>query len=359
MDNRDMPELRLAKVLQRQKEEVKSYVALARAIAEANQGPKKVSVDRRKLKRIVERQNVSLSVRELIALDAYLTPLGEGLADNPLLEKPWILQGLVDSREVVLLLGSYPRPKPQRNDLSRWDVQALARLHSEIEKLRPGTQVTFDDVLFDAAVKPEVDPKPLSLPYLKDNGPSVCCIGSPRSCWAAELMLASMFQIEPFRTEAASELPFHFIWSPKVFKFYPSSFALDVREVRRFVGSLAKEIVKERAWAIRAEQTLFPHPRHHQKEWKEYGVVVAQRRGGRVWVVVAGLSGPATYASAVAIAEQKTGTLPELRGREALSPVLWTVVEATVRHGRRSPGDDREVVECRAVLSQTFVGSRS
>jgi hypothetical protein len=87
-DRRDSPALRIAKVLRDQKEVVKSYSALERAIAEANgrtSGPP--PVDRRKLRRIADGKDVSLTLIELRALDAFLTPLGEGLADKPLLER--------------------------------------------------------------------------------------------------------------------------------------------------------------------------------------------------------------------------------------------------------------------------------
>ena len=90
-DNRDKPVFRMARVLKRHKQELKGYSRLANAIREANRGSSKNPVDRRKLKRIVDHQDVSLSTRELIALDTYLTRFGEGFAYKPLLEKRSIL----------------------------------------------------------------------------------------------------------------------------------------------------------------------------------------------------------------------------------------------------------------------------
>ncbi len=354
-DNRDKPVFRMARVLKRHKQELKGYSRLANAIREANRGSSKNPVDRRKLKRIVDHQDVSLSTRELIALDTYLTPFGEGFADKPLLEKRSILGGLVEKGDVTLLLGSFPRADAPRNELSRWDVQSLGRLLGEIGNLRPGIHVTVDDVLFDDSVKPQSDPNALSLPYLKDSGPSVSCLGSPRSSWASELMLAAMFKVTPFRKSSSETLPFHFVWSPDVRKFYPSAFAVGANDIKGLNGKLAKEISEERAWALRVGDTVYEVRRKRRKDWKVYGVVAAQRRaGGRVWLVVAGLSGPATFASALALAAHKTGTLPEPDTNDGHSQVLWALVEATVHHGARKHGDRREVSGERVLMTQTF-----
>ena len=182
----------------------------------------------------------------------------------------------------------------------------------------------------------------------------MCCIGSPRSCPAAELMLASMFKVKPFR-KPTSSLPFHFIWSPKTLKFHTSAFALDAEDIEAENHKLAKEILEEKAWALKVADILYEVHRVGRKEWSVYGVVAAQRRaGGRVWVVVAGLSGPATYASALAVASQKTGSLPEIPEHGGRSEVLWALVEATVRQGPETYGDNREVVGVEVLETRTF-----
>ncbi len=68
-------------------------------------------------------------------------------------------------------------------------------------------------------------------------------------------------------------------------------------------------------------------------------MVAAQRRAsGQVWVVVSGLSGPATYGSAIALASQHTGTMPAppASGSYSRLAVLWALVETTVRLGSRA-----------------------
>ena len=140
--------------------------------------------------------------------------------------------------------------------------------------------MTVDDVLFDDSVKPQSDPNALSLPYLKDSGPSVACLGSPRSSWASELMLAAMFKVTPFRKSSSETLPFHFVWSPDVRKFYPSAFAVGANDIKGLNGKLAKEISEERAWALRVGDTVYEVRRKQRKDWKVYGVVAAQRRAG-------------------------------------------------------------------------------
>ena len=84
------PKLRMAKVLGDQKKKSGSFVKLEEDIQRASE----IKVDRRKLKKIVAGDNVSLSLKELVGLDAYLSRLGQGLAETPLFEVPQILRGL-------------------------------------------------------------------------------------------------------------------------------------------------------------------------------------------------------------------------------------------------------------------------
>ena len=123
----DSPIFRLSSMLWERKEEAKSYKALAEAINEANGNPTPFVIDRRKLARIVEgKLDVSLSVRELIALDRYLERFNLSLAQHPILEKPSILETLTKGERIAFLLGA--RPREDRVDLSNWDVEAMAEI---------------------------------------------------------------------------------------------------------------------------------------------------------------------------------------------------------------------------------------
>ncbi len=345
--------LRFAKVLEKKKDELGSFVALAREIEKSgNQNYPRL--DRRKLTRIVSGEDVSLSVSELMALDSYLAPLGEGLAEKPLFEEPWLMSGLLEKDSVLMLLGSYPRSKDRRNDLSRWDVWAMAKLIRGIEKMKPTTRIHIDDVL-NKEKTPVGELKESLTPVLKRNA-SICCIGSPRACLAAELMLAEMFEVEPFVKPKALSSPFYLIWSRQHCS-YESALAFKAEDLRTTHREMARELAKDGKRALKVGKAFYisGHREEEEEEWKEYGVAVGQRRAdGHVWLVVMGLSGPATYAAAAAVASQRTGTLPEPSQKGVNSRIRWALVEATVVDTGSGPGDTREVVDTRVLDTFLF-----
>jgi hypothetical protein len=79
--------------------------------------------------------------------------------------------------------------------------------------------------------------------------------------------------------------------------------------------------------------------------WSDCAVIAAQRRRtGQVWVVLCGLSGPATYGAARAL-KSIAAALP--RGdMSSHSPVLWAVVEVGLER-TQVQGDNRRVVSQR------------
>jgi hypothetical protein len=345
------PVLRFAKVLAEKKDQLGSFVALAREI-EKSSSPNYPGIDRRKLTRIVAGDDVSLSISELMALDSYLAPLGEGLAEKPLFEEPWLLSGLLEKDSVLMLLGSYPRSKDRRNDLSRWDVWAMAKLIRGIEKMRPTSRIHIDDVL-NKEKTPVGELKESIMPLLTGRE-SVCCIGSPRACLAAELMLAEMFEVDPFVKPKTLSSPFYLIWSHQHCS-YESALAFKAEDLRTTNRKMALEIDKDSKRALKVGKTFYiSGHREDEQEWKEYGVAVGQRRAnGHVWLVVMGLSGPATYATAAAVGSQMTGTLPEPSKKGTNAPIRWALVEATVVDTGVGPGDTREVVNMRVL--ETFL----
>lgn len=316
-----------------------SFLGLEKRIKSANRDGK--TIDRRKLRRLVAgAEDVSLTVAELMALDAFLTPLGAGLADKPIFAKPTPLRSIAEKGRVTIAIGAYPCEHEERNALNRWDVRAMAVLLQAIEKSRPGTPVGVEDMRFTAGL-----PKPP--PFLDEAGPSVCCIGSPRSCYAAEFMLARMLGVTEFSGAAVDDVPFRFIWSPKATRPHPSAFRVEAEQISALDTQLAADILADRAWgALEVRHTLYPVRRRNKKGsiWTAHGIVLSQTRpGGQAWMVIAGLSGPATFACAAIVAADRAGAVPTLQTGQG--SVRWDVVQCIVQ----GDGDQQEVISPRVI----------
>jgi hypothetical protein len=326
--------------------EYHSYLALEKKIANANQDGK--TIDRRKLRRLVAgAENVSLTVEELKALDAFFTPLGEGLADKPIFAKPAPLRSIAEKGRVTIAIGAYPCKPEERNELNRWDVRAMAVVLQAIEKSRPGTPVGVEDMRF-------TDGLPRPPPFLDEEGPSVCCIGSPRSCYAAEFMLARMLGVTEFSEASVDHVPFRFIWSPKATRPYPSAFRAEAEQICALDNQLAADIKADRAWgALEIRDMLYPVRRQNKKGriWTAHGIVLSQTRpGGQAWMVIAGMSGPATFACAAIVAADRAGAVPTLQTGQG--SIRWDVVECTVQ----GDGDQQDVTSQRVVNCGWFSG---
>ena len=329
------PKLRMAGVLAYQKKKLGSFVKLEGDIFAASE----IKVDRRKLKKIVDGGNVSLGLQELVGLDAYLSRLGEGLAETPLLEVPQILRGFVDRGSVLFFLGSFPGSESQRADLSLWDVRAMMAIQEGINDTRPETRVDMKDVEFSPEL-PNPNPR-ISRPELFDEKRAVCCLGSPRACWAAELMLAEMFGVPAFALPNPA-LPLHFVWAKKLQNARrASTFTLPYPELAKVDPQFSS--ADERALII--DGRPYVNRRMKGKLWREYGVIVAQRREtGQAFVVMAGLSAAATYATALSFLNQRTGTLPMARDK-GHGPIRLALIEAVVRDPPVRAKSDMRTVE--------------
>ena len=344
------PTLRIAPILGEHKEKLGSFTKLAAAITKASE----LKVDRRKLQKIVTGdERVGITVKDFVAIDTYLAPFGHGLTDKPLFDSPWILNGLVDHGSVLMLLGSLYEENERRANLRRWDLKAVAKLTRQIHGAGPGTGIMVDDVVFTDEL-PSRDVA-TSLPELLDPSTSVCIIGSPRACWAAELALAEMFGVESF-SDPDPRLPFHFVWSKDLMhESKRSTFALDLSALEEAHPD-AVEVFNAgdtRGLIVGDELYLSRRP-EGSVTWKEYGVVVSQRRAtGQVVAVLAGLSGPGTIAAAEALVSHRTGTLPRAPDGGGHGKVRWALVEATVedRGGRH---DSRAVDSTRVIDTFLF-----
>jgi hypothetical protein len=346
-----MKPLRLTTVIEREKQQVGNYNALARRINELN-AEKKIdaSISRKTLEKIVEKPaKVNLTWRNLVALDTYLSPMGEGLDDQPVLEKLGILHCVANPKnKVSFLVGAKPRPRARRCDLSPWDMRSTAIIVQGFSVFNPHVQHEIVDVLLGTHRDESRLINQPWFPLLDDANHTLISIGSPLACLSSEVMLARMFCVKPFEPPASLEdkAPFCFIWPPKRCRNLRSRFALPGKAIPPNRPALRKAVLKNRAAAFHCQGQLFKVPVEGTR-WEMYAIIAAQRRRlGQVWVVISGQSGPATYAAATKLKEI-TNSLPWTAGEDG--PVLWAVVEASIRAIRQGypRGDDRDVLDAR------------
>jgi hypothetical protein len=336
-DKPETPTLRMARVLHELALELHGFSELARSIKAANNNHPKRRVERRKLARIAAGEDVSLTLDELRALDTYLTPLGEGLADRPLFDKPNPILALAGTGAVTLVLGAYPRDQERRIDLSWWDVRSMTHLLRAIALRRPGTDVEIQDLLVE-----EDQPVPF---YLQDPRRSVCAIGSPRASFATEYMLAEMFEVRPFDDRHFDRVKIHFLWPWWIKPFCSSAFSPDPESLARFNPDLWNDL----GGANRDQPVLEVNGKRYEDTspknegeppGQSFGMVITQQQAdGGVWMVLAGLTGPATYACATAVTSGVAGTVLESGDRP--SPVRWDLVSTVVERNPVPHGDPR------------------
>lgn len=373
MSERLLPALRLARVLRRRADAEGSFNKLARKITEAScpragaggsdppvERRGKDCVDRRKLKRLVEGENVVLSIAELRALDAYLERYNEGLAHRPLFERPSLLEALAAGGEVAFLLGCRPRrggggpgasaapaAYGDAEEISKWDVHSMTDVQAGLLQVAPAVRMDLLDVRREP--EPSVARQSIHEPWgaaLSGEGPSLVALGSPRTCPAVEHLLARMFGVEAYRGGSAgrSGLPFGFVYPPDLEGSAASSFSCELEAVREQDAELAGQIARGEAAALRLGsrfvRSLVPggappssgaHGANGSagSEGWTYAVVAAQRRRtGRVWMALAGLTDCGTLAAARLLPCLSAGRLHSDSGR--LSPVLWAGIRARV-----------------------------
>lgn len=351
------PTLYLSEVLREHLKRWKSYLGLEKVITEANAhlqeqgssgGKKKprLKVDRRKLGKIMRGENVSLTRDELVALDNYLTPFGQGLGEKPYFVKERILKSLGEYGVVTFLLGAMPDRERLTNDMSEWDVKAMTEILRGMYIFRESVHFDIESVLFSDSKEHTPGETDQWHAVFREDGPSVCAIGSPRACHGTEFMLAKMFGVEAFRP-ATKPLPFQFIWQRgKRDSNFHSAFALTEKQIEKFSPRTRKEILESGNSALKLHDMDEPliALRRGEYRWKDYGVVAAQRlSGGQVWLAVAGLSGTTTYATAVAIRTTLEATVPQAQQGNP-SPVLWAVVESEIKEQVGGGGGEKRSV---------------
>jgi len=336
------PTFRLAEVLRRRRDAEGGYKQLARAITEANpadsaRGGRDV-IDRRKLKKLVETPaQATLSLGEMIALDHYLRPFDEGLSRRPILASPNLLETLAGSGDVTFLLGS--KLRDERLEISHWDVKSLAEILRGINSFSPAMRCDIEEVRRGDTTKQarELVGEAGWMRLLDDDGPSLVCLGSPRACHAAEIMLARMTGFDPFvETPLLGDgrPPFHFIWRAMKFQ---SAFAVAPDTLASIAAGAARAVRKKDMYAALVfRPATAKEPVVHEASYERigqsrtFGVVAAQRRSsGRIWIVIAGLSGAATYGGALLV-DSIGSSLPARdpdRESELLCVATRTIVE--------------------------------
>jgi hypothetical protein len=363
------PLLRIGRVLEVRRLAEGGYKALAEKITEADcraRGTRKAGpevIDRRKLKAIIDQEpGVSLSFRQLVALDHYLEQFGEGLARWPILLRPTLLSALGESPRITFFLGAkFEKARKNRishSYLSRWDVSALREVQRDLNRMGKGGRIDFTDILLEDSPKKAAESLRSGWTrLLGPSGPSLVCLGAPRANHAAELMLSQMFGFPPLARTPVDEAgpPFHFVRPRSAHLGVPSAFAAHEDDVAHLDEEIAGKVAAGEAWALRVGERL-----HAAEEGRAtittYGVIAAQRRPtGQIWIVLGGLSGPGTDAAARCL-EPLPISLPVPAGKGP-TPVLWSVVRAKVRSDKKR--GLRELVDARLLGGSHLYEPRS
>jgi len=320
---------------------------LAQLINEANREVgSNCCVNHRMLAKIRdEPQNVGITYDVLVAIHIYLVKNGKpGLQQLPILETRGVLEVLMHSSRVVFMLGARPRPE-ERTEISRWDARSLAELLTRASKLDIHREFDMEDVLRETPADPEAIRTKQWYRFLEDDQASVVSLGSPLAALSSEIMLAGMFGVKAFvppRVGMERQLPFFFVWLPKLARNFSSAFALTWRDLRTDFPELAMQVKSNKASAFILEGK--PHVvTARGTSWTTYGIIAAQRRAaGNVWAVVSGLAGPATHAAAMLVKDIAT-ELPWAKGQP--SKVLWVPVKAKIKADEPPPpsGDMRQI----------------
>ncbi len=332
---------RLRDYLIREESVLGSYLRLEQEIVKASGNDTRYRVDRRKLSDIVLGADVKLDFAELQALEVFFT--SRGLPN--LFAYSSVLDSLAERNNITFLIGA--KPREETTDMSRWDVRSLATLQRGIYSHHNPRKFNITDVLLrhqhdDSSSSDQYDEyeNPLSMIQeddwyremtRPDNHVSYVSIGSPRACLASEVMMSMMLRTEPFKPRRLGEtddVPVRFIWSDLVglestFAIIDTTTPTALRTLQpRTLGVIieGRPVYSSGAGGV----------------WNGYGLIAAQRRkSGEIWLVVAGLTGATTEATARFLEECECDVPQAVDGEH--SEVLLMVVEATIKSTNAPP----------------------
>ncbi|MFQ5492206.1 MAG: hypothetical protein ACE5GE_15940 [Phycisphaerae bacterium] len=343
-----MAKLQLARILQQLADAHGGHVALSNDIKSVDKrGPHPKTV-----RKICEGANYRLSEGNLQAIHRFLCRENQpGLDAVRIFEPEGLLWSLVEKEHVTFYLPPMVQPVPEgdggyREYLSSWDFRAFCSISDSINDLGAHVHVDFQS---EPPCPPDTPLGTIEWAKLLDaDDRAYCAVGSPLVSGLSGYMLGKMFNVDdPFSPASpmGPRLPFFFSWYPKDKASargpYPNAFALSPEYLATASEDLRQAIREKRAQAFCVDNEVLevwlerePHD--------QYGVVVAQRReGGAIWSVVAGLSGPSTFACAEALPQIKRA-LPDCREDE-VSEVLYAVVKSVVgKDAARQFGDTRK-----------------
>jgi hypothetical protein len=157
-----------------------------------------------------------------------------------------------------------------------------------------------------------------------------------------------MYDVPPFSPPSGSNLlPFRFFWQQES---RPSSFTVTENELKPYRDKLRKFLSEGKCSALlvrcedMVEECLVIDRHKRSRQWKTHGIIAAQRREhGQLWVVAAGLEGPASLGAAKELASLESVPAQEANG---LSKVMQYYVTHEVHNGDAPAGlkqDTREL----------------
>jgi hypothetical protein len=352
--------LQLTKVLQKFANQMGGPDKLARAIKLAHNG----GPDKRTLERFLAEETV-LGLDHLDSVHAFLRGHGLGLDTVRVFEPETLLQSLVESGRMTFYLAPIVQKVEEldgsyREYVSIWDFRAFCCIADAVNEQPTRVHIDFQT---EPPRPPEADLGKIDWgKLLEADGRTYCAVGSPLVSGLSSYMLGKMFSVtDPFSPppRGARPMPFYFSWyprdepPPRGRESYPSAFALTASELKLLLGeAVSDELIQG---IDRKHAQAFVHNGRALEVWldrtphNQYGVVVAQRREtGATWLVIAGLSGPGTYACAE-ILSQINLALPDCLDGEC-SPVVYAVVQSVVE-----TDPNKEFVDARQSRYPSFV----
>jgi len=329
-----MPNIRfrLAEILRKRYiKNGKSWDALARQIAKANKGSIGLKIDRRKLKRLCEGDNISLSIRELELLNWYLRKHNEGLDEKPIFSRDKdLIHSILESDNITIFVGARFHKEFLTEVVSRWDLRAIA-LFSKTELSH--SNINIQDVVIQSDSRSAYEGSEWSV-LLKSNEAKIT-IGSPLACPATEYALCAMVGEKPYNGSRSIEkklLPFYFIFPDAHYKDYPSTFFIGQDKGAHLTAEedihLFKSIDTGRRGLFVLGELFIS-----ERIGTGYSLLIAQRQraSNQVTVCLSGTYATCTLALSRLITQGEIKeTLPPITQDEH-QPILVTVIESFTR----------------------------
>jgi hypothetical protein len=290
-----------------------------------------------------------ISLNQIATLETYFAKHGQSVQTKGLFESS-ILEPLAQRGRVSFVLGAaMEKFGDQFHVVRQWDVKALSELLLGIGRSGLTVQPELHDTLRDLANQNGSWRSYWIEEMKRPDSPSIVGVGSQLANPVVELMLSTMFGVEPFRPGLGTleRVPFHFAWPEDSRPQFQSSFCLSGDELRKINQVVPKE--KERGvWVDYPAlpdskegrvQRMFCTP-YGDRKVKMYAVFAAQQRmTGQVLMVVAGVSGPATLGLAKLIANDFRYSLPLPPSETEHGKVVWCVVGVPVEFPEQHMGE--------------------